>query len=44
VEEGFIFKEHRNSIFCDSDPNKLLDATAEYEHPHAAVKKRLREE
>jgi hypothetical protein len=44
VEEGFIFREHRDSLFCDSDPNKLLDAMAEYEHPHQAVKRWLREE
>ncbi len=44
VEEGFIFKEHRNILFCDSDPNKLLDAMAGYEHPHEAVKRWLREE
>lgn len=44
VEEGFIFKEHRNTLFCDSDPDKLLDAMAEYNHPHEAVKRWLREE
>jgi uncharacterized protein (TIGR00730 family) len=44
VKEGFIFKEHRDSIFCESDPNKLLDAMAQYEHPHEAVKRWLREE
>ena len=43
VNEGFIFKEHRDSLFCDSDQNKLLDAMAQYEHPHAAVKRWLRE-
>jgi len=44
VTEGFIFKEHRDTLFCDSDPNKLLDAMAEYVHPHAAVKRWMREE
>lgn len=44
VNEGFIFKEHRESLFCDSDPNMLLDAMAQYEHPHEAVKRWLREE
>ena len=43
VEEGFIFNEHRNSISCDSDPVKLLDAMAKFEHPHEAVKRWLRE-
>lgn len=44
VEEGFIFKEHREALFCESDQNKLLDAMAEYVHPHEAVKRWLREE
>ncbi|MDL1911349.1 TIGR00730 family Rossman fold protein [Chloroflexi bacterium CFX6] len=44
VEEGFIFKEHRDALFCDSDPNKLIDRMLEYVHPHEAVKKWLREE
>jgi len=43
VEEGFIFKEYREVLFCESDPNKLLDAMAEYIHPHEAVKRWLRE-
>jgi len=43
VNEGFIFKEHRDSLLCDSDPNRLLDAMAVYEHPHEAVKRWLRE-
>lgn len=44
VEEGFIFKEHRNSLFCDSDPHKLLEALGTYEHPREAVKRWLRDE
>jgi len=44
VQEGFIFKEHRNALFCESDPNTLLDAMAKYEHPHDAVKRWLRNE
>jgi uncharacterized protein (TIGR00730 family) len=44
VAEGFIFKEHREALFCESDPNKLLDVMAGYEHPREAVKRWLREE
>jgi len=44
VNEGFVFKEHRNIIFCESDPSKLLGAMAGYDHPHEAVKRWLREE
>ena len=43
VNEGFIFREHRDALFCESDPGKLLDAMANYEHPHAAVKRWMRE-
>src|SRR5512141_1617988 len=44
MNEGFIFREHREALLCDSDPNKLLDAMAGYEHPHEAVKRWMREE
>jgi len=44
VTEGFIFKEHREALLCESDPNKLLDAMAGYEHPHEAVKRWMRSE
>jgi uncharacterized protein (TIGR00730 family) len=44
VNEGFIFKEHRDSLLCDSSPNKLLNAMNEYEHPHDAVKRWMRSE
>lgn len=43
VDEGFVFKEHRDTLFIDSDPNKLIDKMAEYVHPHEAVKRWLRE-
>ncbi len=42
--EGFIFREHRDALHCDSDAKRLLDAMTVYEHPHAAVKRWLREE
>jgi len=44
TEEGFIFREHRETLRCETDPEKLLDSMAAYEHPHAAVKRWLREE
>jgi len=44
VNEGFVFHEHRNAMFCDSDPNRLLDSLAGYNHPHEAVKRWMREE
>ena len=44
VEEGFVFKEHRDALFINSDSNQLLDSMAKYVHPHEAVKKWLRKE
>ena len=44
VDEGFVFKEHRDALFIDSDPNTLIDKLAEYIHPHDAVKRWLRED
>ena len=44
VTEGFIFKEHRDALLCESDPVTLLDGMAAYEHPHEAVKRGMREE
>lgn len=44
VSEGFIFTEHRQAVFCDSDPVQLLDAMEKYEHPHDAVKRWMKED
>jgi len=44
VQEGFVFQEHRDVLFCESDVNTLLDKMETYEHPHAAVKRWMREE
>jgi len=44
VQEGFVFKEHRDVLFCESDANLLLDKMEKYQHPHAAVKRWMREE
>lgn len=44
VEEGFIYREHRDALFCESDTNKLLDALAGYKHPREAVKRWMRSE
>lgn len=44
VAEGFVFDEHRKAICCETKPEKLLNAMLEYEHPHNAVKRWLKEE
>lgn len=42
VAEGFVFREHRDSLFCKTDPEKLLDMMEDYQHPHEAVKRWMR--
>ncbi len=42
VAEGFIFREHRESLCCESEPEKLLDALAIHEHPREAVRRWMR--
>lgn len=44
VAEGFIFAEHRHAISLETDPNRLLDSMRNYEHPHNAVKRWMKEE
>jgi len=44
VQEGFIFQEHRDVLFCEADPTVLIDKMEGYEHPRAAVKRWMREE
>jgi predicted Rossmann-fold nucleotide-binding protein len=44
VAEGFVFQEHRDVLFSDSDPNALIDKMARYKHPREAVKRWMREE
>ncbi|HET6822417.1 MAG TPA: TIGR00730 family Rossman fold protein [Anaerolineales bacterium] len=44
VAEGFIFPEHREVLFSDSDSNALIDKMAQYQHPREAVKRWMREE
>lgn len=44
VKEGFVFKEHRDALYVDPDPNILLDSMAGYKHSDEAVKKWMRKE
>jgi uncharacterized protein (TIGR00730 family) len=44
VQEGFVFEEHRDALFCESDADTLLDKMERYEHPRAAVKRWMRED
>jgi len=44
VSEGFIFADHRQNVFCDSDPVNLLEMMGNYNHSPEMVKKWLKEE
>ena len=44
VQEGFIFQEHLDALACEADPETLLDAMSNYQYPHEAVKKWMRED
>jgi uncharacterized protein (TIGR00730 family) len=43
VDEGFIFREHRDILYCEVEPETLLDAMANHQHPYEAVKRWMRE-
>jgi hypothetical protein len=43
VDEGFIFREHRDALYCAADPQKLLDAMEDHRHPNEAVKRWMRQ-
>lgn len=43
VAEGFVFAEHRRSVFCESTPEELLVKMEGYQHPREAVKRWLKE-
>jgi uncharacterized protein (TIGR00730 family) len=44
VDEGFIFREHRESLCCESEPEALIEALMKVQHPHEAVKRWMRED
>jgi len=44
VQEGFIFKEHRESLYYETDPVTLIDRMENHKHPRAAVRRWLRQD
>ena len=44
VQEGFVFREHLDAIACESDPEALLNAMQNHQHPHEAGRRWMREE
>ena len=44
VEEKFLFAEHRLSLLCETNPERLLDAMAAHRYPHEAAQRWMRQE
>ena len=44
VQEGFVFQDHLDTLACESDPETLLDAMGNHQHPHEAVRRWMRED
>ena len=43
VREGFVLTEHRNALYCETDPERLLALMENHKHPREAVKRWLRQ-
>jgi uncharacterized protein (TIGR00730 family) len=43
VSEGFIFKEHVDSLSCEDEPETLLKALANHRYPDEAVRRWMRQ-
>ncbi len=44
VAEKFLFPEHRQSLLCETDPERLLAAMENHRYPHEAVQRWMRQE
>jgi uncharacterized protein (TIGR00730 family) len=44
VDEKFLFPEHRRSLLCETDPDKLLKAMAAHHYSHEAVQRWMRQD
>jgi uncharacterized protein (TIGR00730 family) len=43
VKEGFVLREHSESLHAEDDPEKLLELLEHHHHPREAVRKWLRQ-
>ena len=44
VLEKLLFPEHRASLLCDTEPERLLESMAAHRYPHEAVQRWMRQE
>ena len=43
VAEKFLFPEHRQSLLCETDPERLLAAMESHRYPHEAMQRWMRQ-
>ncbi len=44
VTDKFLFPEHRKSLQCDNDPERLLEAMTAHRYPHEASQRWMRQD
>jgi len=44
VTEKFLFPEHRASLLCATDPQRLLEVMAAHQYPHEAAQRWMRQD
>lgn len=44
VVEKFLFPEHRQSLLCETDPERLLAAMEQHHYPHEAMQRWMKQE
>ena len=44
VTDKFLFAEHRLSLLCETEPERLLEAMASHRYPHEAAERWMRQE
>jgi uncharacterized protein (TIGR00730 family) len=44
VSDGFLYPEHRDSLFCVAEPERLLQTMSQHVHPKQACERWMRQE
>ncbi len=44
VQENFLYREHRNSLLSESDPEKLLEVMEKYRYPDEAARRWMKQQ
>ena len=43
VSEGFVLLEHRQTLYSETNPERLLALMENHQHPHTAVRRWLKQ-